>query len=106
MDEKKGEELENELQLIYIFKAISELPHIFATLIKTVQHPYTSLSQYACDLCLKIFLVTLVLISLYPLLMFVNFVSYSRMLEEEGSSERLEEEGCSVWHQQTQHKFT
>lgn len=41
MDEEKGEELENELQLIYIFKAISELPHIFATLIKTVQHPYT-----------------------------------------------------------------
>lgn len=29
MDEEKEEELGNELQLIYIYRAISELPDIF-----------------------------------------------------------------------------
>lgn len=47
---KKGEELGNELQLIYIFRVISVLPDISATSLKLAQHPYTSLFQYAFGL--------------------------------------------------------
>lgn len=47
MEEAKEEELESELNLIYFFNAISELPDIFATSVKIVQHPYSSLFQCA-----------------------------------------------------------
>ena len=50
MDEEKEEELGNELQLIYIYRAISELPNIFPSLVKIVQPPYMALFQYAFDL--------------------------------------------------------
>lgn len=49
MDEKKEEELGNELQLIYIYRAISELPDIFPS-VKIVQPPYMARFQYAFDL--------------------------------------------------------
>ena len=50
MDEEKEEELGNELQLIYIYRAISELPDIFHSLVKIVQPPYMAVFQYAFDL--------------------------------------------------------
>ena len=50
MDEEKEEEVGNELQLIYIYRAVSELPDIFPSLVKIVQPPYMALFQYAFDL--------------------------------------------------------
>lgn len=47
MNEATEEELENELNLIQFFSAISETPDIFATSVKIVQQPYTSLVECA-----------------------------------------------------------
>lgn len=47
MGEENEEELGIELRLIYIFNAISELPDVFATSVKIVQHRCTSLFQDA-----------------------------------------------------------
>ena len=50
MDEEKEEEVGNELQLIYIYRAVSELPDVFPSLVKIVPPPYMALFQYAFDL--------------------------------------------------------
>lgn len=84
MGEENEEELGIELRLIYIFNAISELPDVFATSVKIVQHRCTSLFQDAFVLYFALsFPWCAALISLYPSWHW-DFVSYREKLEEEG----------------------